>query len=118
MPEGNHIPGVPQYTAYGELSWRHAPTGLTTALEARWSSRIYVNDLNSASARDYLVTNLRAGFEQRTGHWKLSEFVRVDNVFDRAYVGAVYVNDANERFYAPAPGRSILVGVNAGFAFH
>ena len=33
-------------------------------------------------------------------------------------VGAVYVNDANERFYAPAPGRSILVGVNAGFAFH
>ena len=118
VPAGNHIPGVPQYTAYGELSWRHAPTGLTTAVEARWSSRIYVNDLNSASARDYLVTNLRAGFEQRTGHWKLSEFVRVDNVFDRAYVGAVYVNDANERFYAPAPGRSILVGVNAGFAFH
>lgn len=118
VPQGNHIPGVPQYTAYGELSWRHAPTGLTTAVEARWSSRIYVNDLNSASARDYLVTNLRAGFEQRTGHWKLSEFVRVDNVFDKAYVGAVYVNDANERFYAPAPGRSILVGVNAGFAFH
>ena len=118
VPAGNHVPGVPQYTAYGELSWRHAPTGLTAGVEARWSSRIYVNDLNSASARDYLVTNLRAGFEQRTGHWKLSEFVRVDNVFDKAYVGAVYVNDANERFYAPAPGRSILVGVNAGFAFH
>lgn len=117
VPAGNQVPGVPQYTAYGELSWRHAPTKLTMALEARWSSRIRANDLNTASARDYLVANLRAGFEQQAGSWKFSEFVRIDNVFDEAYVGAVYVNDANGRFYAPAPARNVLIGVNAGVVF-
>jgi iron complex outermembrane receptor protein len=117
VPAGNHIPGVPQHTVYGELAWQHAPTGLTTALEARWSSKIHVNDLNTARARDYVVANLRAGFEQRTQNWRFTEFVRLDNVFDEKYVGAVYVNDANGRFYAPAPGRSFVAGVNASFAF-
>ena len=117
VPAGNHVPGVPQHTVYGELTWQHAPTGLRTAVEARWSSKVHVNDLNTASAGDYLVANLSAGFEQRTSNWRFTEFVRVDNVFDEKYVGAVYVNDANGRFFAPAPGRNFIVGVNASFAF-
>lgn len=117
VPAGNHIPGVPQYTVYGELTWQHAPSGLHAAVEARWSSKVHVNDLNTASAGDYLVANLSAGFEQRTNHWHFTEFVRVDNVFDETYVGAVYVNDANGRFFAPAPGRNFIVGMNASFAF-
>jgi len=57
------------------------------------------------------VGNLRAGFQQRGKGWRLTEFLRIDNVSDRAYIGSVIVADTNGRYYEPAPGRAALVGV-------
>ena len=37
-------------------------------------------------------------------------YFAVDNLFDRRYAGSVIVNDANARYYEPAPGRTWLVG--------
>ena len=47
----------------------------------------------------------------------MREFVRIDNVADRRYVGSVIVNEGNGRFFEPAPGRTWLVGVNAAYTF-
>ncbi len=33
-------------------------------------------------------------------------FGRIDNLFDREYVGPVIVNESNGRYYEPAPGRT------------
>jgi iron complex outermembrane receptor protein len=113
----NKIPGVPPYTAYGELTWRHAFIGFVTGLEARTQEKVYVNDINSESADAYTTVSWRAGFEQRRGSWRIAEFVRVDNIFDREYMGAVAVNDANGRYYFPAPTRSLLIGGSVGYQF-
>ena len=63
------------------------------------------------------VTNVRAGFEQVGKRWRVAEFVRVDNIADKAYIGSVIVAEGNRRFYEPAPGRNWLVGVAAELAF-
>ena len=60
---------------------------------------------------------LRASLAQRVGAWTVREFVRVDNLADRGYVGSVIVNEGNRRFFEPAPGRSWLAGVNAVMSF-
>lgn len=117
VPAGNRLPGVPASTLYGELVWRHAASGFHAGVEARYGGRVYVDDRNSGSALSYGVANLRAGFEQRGRNWRLTEFVRVDNVTDKHYVGSVIVADGNGRFYEPAPGRNWLVGVSAQFSF-
>jgi iron complex outermembrane receptor protein len=114
---GNRIPGVPEYTVFGELGWTAPGLGFSAALEARWNAKVEVNDTNTEAADSYAVANLRGGFEQRFGGWRLQEFARVDNLFDEHYIGAVYVNDANGRFYAPAPERNYLVGVSAAYRF-
>lgn len=122
---GNTIPGIPRYSIYGELTWAYQPLGFSTALEGRWNGKAEVNDANRTVRADapadpvaaYFVAGLRAGFEQKLGNLKLSEFVRVDNLFDKQYIGAIYVNDQNGRYYAPAPERSYLVGLNASYAF-
>lgn len=114
---GNKIPSIPNYTIFGELAWRHVPAGFSTAIEARWNGKAYVNDTNTATADSYFLVNLRAGFEQKLGTWRLREFARVDNVFDEEYIGAIYVNDQNARYYAPAPERSYLAGVSASYRF-
>lgn len=114
---GNRIPGVPRYTTFGELVWRHSASGFVGGTEVRWHGAVAVDDLNTVFADDYFVAAVRAGFEQKGADWKISEFVRVDNVFDKEYIGAVLVNAANDRYYAPAAGRNYLAGVSANYAF-
>ncbi|MDH3320446.1 MAG: TonB-dependent receptor, partial [Betaproteobacteria bacterium] len=68
-------------------------------------------------ADGYTIANLALGFAQRTGGWRVSEFLRIDNLADHKYIGSVIVNDSNGRFYEPAPGRSVMLGVQAKLGF-
>ncbi|MBQ1762071.1 MAG: TonB-dependent receptor [Aquincola sp.] len=114
---GKRIPGVPRQVLYGELGWRHLASGFSSAAEVRGASRLIANDTNTAQAPGYVATALRAGFEQRIGAWKLTQFARVDNLFDKDYVGSVIVNETNQRFFEPAPGRTWALGVTGNYSF-
>ncbi len=114
---GNKLPGVAPSLLHAEIVWRHAASCFHAGFELRHSGKIFVNDQNTEAAGAYTIGNLRAGFRQRGKGWTLSEFVRIDNVTDRAYIGSVIVADGNGRFYEPAPKRNALVGVNAEFTF-
>ncbi len=63
------------------------------------------------------MTNLAVGLTQRGGRWRFQEYVRVDNLTNRRYAGSVVVNDANLRFYEPAPGRNYTAGLQARLEF-
>ncbi len=117
VQNGNRLPGVPASSLFGELVWRHTASGFHAGAEVRASGKLYVNDLNCAAADPYAIANLRAGFEQRSGQWRLTEFVRIDNVTNRQHVGSVIIADGNNRFYEPSPTRNYLVGVNAQMRF-
>jgi len=95
------------------VSWNYAPLGFSTTLETIARAKLYADDRNTDAAASYWVANLRAGFKQETTHWSFSEFARLDNLANRAYVGSVIVNDANSRFFEPAPGRTAYVMFNA-----
>jgi iron complex outermembrane receptor protein len=114
---GSRLPGVPETTIYGELVWRHTATGFHAGAEVRHNGRVFVDDANSDSAPPYTIANLRAGFEQRLRQVRLTEFVRVDNVANRRYIGSVIVAEANGRFYEPAPTRNWMAGVAARVSF-
>jgi iron complex outermembrane receptor protein len=117
VPAGNRLPGVAAHTLYLELLWRHAASGFHTGVEARRVGAVAVDDLNSESADAYTVTSARAGFMQRGKSWRISEFLRIDNLSDRRYAGSVIVADGNRRFYEPAPARNYLLGIEAAIAF-
>jgi iron complex outermembrane recepter protein len=110
---GSFLPAVPMNTLYAGLTWSYVPMGFSTTLETLGRARIYVDDRNSDAAPAYWTANVRAGFEQETRHWRFSEFARLDNLADRAYVGSVIVNETNSRFFEPAPGRTAYIMFNA-----
>jgi len=114
---GNRLPGVPESQLYGELAWRHAESGFRAALEVLHRSSVAVNDTNTEFAGAYTVASMVFGLRQQGERWRVTEFLRVDNVVDRTYVGSVVVNDGNARFYEPAPRRSLLLGVQARLQF-
>lgn len=114
---GNRIPGIPRFTAFAELAWAHKPWGLESALELRHVGDMPVDDRNSDFAPASTVFNLRVSLRQVRDRWTFREFLRVDNLADRNYVGSVIVNEANRRFFEPAPGRTWLLGASAVYAF-
>ena len=117
VPAGNKLPGVPRTSLYAELQWHHFESGFSAALEARHNSKVYVDDQNSDAAAAYTIANLRIGLVQKTGGWRISETLRVDNLTDRSYIGSVIVADGNGRFFEPAPPRSLSIILSARYAF-
>jgi iron complex outermembrane receptor protein len=114
---GNTIPGTYKQQLYGEISWKYPDLNFKTAIEGRANSKTYIDDINSAAAPGYAIANIRAGFEQPVSNWKFSEFLRIENIFDKSYVGSVRVNDNNNRNYEAAATRNYLLGVNASYRF-
>jgi iron complex outermembrane recepter protein len=117
VESGNRVPGIPEYNLFGSLTWRYAPFGLTTAVEGIWNGNVYANDRNTEAAASYAIANWWAGLQQHSGPWTFREFVRVNNIFDKEYIGAVNVGDANGRYYYPSPTRNYVVGLSAIYQF-
>ncbi|MBO3274676.1 TonB-dependent receptor family protein [Pseudomonas schmalbachii] len=117
IDKGNHLPGIPASTLFGELVWRPLQ-GIAMGWEGQYRSKVYVDDSNEAKpAPSYAVFNWRTQFEQVSGPWTFRQLIRVDNLFDRQYVGSVIVGDSNGRFYEAAPGRSWYAGATVEYDF-
>jgi iron complex outermembrane receptor protein len=117
IESGNKIPGTYKTQLYGEIAWKYAPLGFSTAFEGRHNSKVYVDDVNSDTAPSYTIFNLRAGFTQNLAKWNFSEYIRVENIFDKDYIGSVRINDGNQRFFEPAADRNYLLGLSAQYKF-
>ena len=113
---GHRIPGLSRHSAWAELRWS-VGTDADLIVDGRFADRVYVDDGNDDSAPAYAVFDLAAErrFDAFGLRWR--GFARIDNLFDREYVGSVIVNDGNGRYYEPAPGRGWVVGLSAGKAF-
>jgi iron complex outermembrane receptor protein len=109
---GNRLPGAPQHSLFSQVEYRPLQD-LTLGAEMRLESKVYVDDVNSEAAPGYAVFNLRAAQEFRAGAAKWVAFGRIDNLLDRHYAGSVIVNESNRRFYEPAAGRRLFVGIRA-----
>jgi iron complex outermembrane receptor protein len=115
VPAGATLPGTAKNQLYGELRYRREPW--FARVEGLYRTRVATNDPNDEFADSYAVFNVVAGLTQRAAGWRVTEYLRVDNVGDRNYVGSVIVNETNRRYYEPAPRRSIMVGIQAALTF-
>jgi iron complex outermembrane receptor protein len=113
---GNRLPGVARASLDTSLSWT-PPQGWRGGVDARYLSRVFVNDINSDAAPSYVVASANVGYAAVVGAWTLGGFARSDNLFARHYAGSVIVNEGNGRYFEPAPGRTWLGGMNATLAF-
>ena len=93
---------------------------MEAAVEARVNGPMAVNDLNTQyMAPGYAVMNIRGVLRQEiAGGWSFSQFFRLNNVFDRSYVGSVIVNQFFLRSYESSPTRNWMIGAKASYQFH
>ncbi|MBU6356138.1 TonB-dependent receptor [Acidiphilium sp.] len=114
---GRSLPGVPDQRIYGELDWHDPSTGFYAQANGQWQSRMYVDSQNSAYAAGYFTAGIAGGFRQNLGPIRFNEFARINNLFNRTYVGAVVIAASNAAYYEPAPGRNFVIGMRARYRF-
>ena len=118
VKQGSRLPGVPNANLFAELAWKNSSDNLGAAIETIASSKIYAEDANlEIPAPGYAVVNARVHAQQMFGGWRLKQFLRLNNLGDKQYVGSLIVGDANKRFYEAAPDRNWVLGLSARYTF-
>ncbi|MGN6512538.1 MAG: TonB-dependent receptor domain-containing protein, partial [Lysobacteraceae bacterium] len=106
---GNRIPATAD-AGWAELRWTPRD-GLDLFVQADASGRLYADDANSAWAPGHVLFDAGVQRRWRIGGRMLTVFARIDNLLDRRAIGSVIVNDANGRYFEPAPGRGGWIGL-------
>lgn len=109
IESGNLIPGIAKQRAYASLAWK-PKAGLYGGVDAQYSDKIYVNDINTEVAPSYTTISAYTGYVWNMNDWRVNTYARIDNMLDKNYIGSVIVNDGNGRFFEPADGRNWSAG--------
>ena len=115
--EGNRMPGIARNMGFASFGWQ-PEEGWYAGASLRYMSDIEANDANTAKAPSYTVAGLNTGYKLQYGNWLMDVYGRVDNLFDRDYVGSLIVNESNKRYYEAAPGRNYGVGLSLAWTFN
>ncbi|MBF7686757.1 TonB-dependent receptor [Acinetobacter rathckeae] len=123
ISKGTYIPGVAKNQAYAGLAWQ-PEVGLYAGADLRYMDKIYINDQNSDAAPRYTVTSLNIGYRYKIKDWSFNTYARLDNAFNRHYIGSVVVNDSTmvdgkptPRAFEPADGRNWSAGLSVSKPF-
>ena len=114
VASGNRLPGAPRHSLFADVEGR-VSEALKAGLEMRVESKTYVNDVNSDAAPGYAVLSARLSREFVFSGTKMLLYGRLDNLLGARYASSVIVNDNNGRYFEPAPGRRLFVGVRGLF---
>lgn len=111
--DGNRVPGIAPHRIDVGAGWRSARW--LAGLEVSRSGAVPVDDANSAESEPWTVVDVRAEWRLLpTSASEIRLFGGIRNLFDEEYVGSVVVNAFGGRYYEPAPGRGVYLGVRAG----
>jgi len=110
VPAGTRIPGLPRRLLHAELrrggdaGW-HAGVGIDAA------GAVTADDAGTLVAPGYVIAGVSAGYVVNTRRYRIAPFARLDNLFDRRYIGSVIVNQSSGGSIEAAPGRNFWLGV-------
>ena len=110
VPAGNQIAGTMARSAFAGLAWQPLPT-TEIGVELRYQGEMPVNDRNTDFSPSATIAALRFSHSLPLGPGTLSVLARLDNLSDRAYAGAVIVNEANGRYFETAAARNVLLAL-------
>lgn len=113
--EGNRLPGVPPHHLF--LGARlQAGRGITIESDFDHNSEYFATDANDPGSANPAATvvDLRIIARTRFGGVGAQPFVAINNITDERYNSSVVINAVGARYFEPAPGRNLVLGVTVG----
>jgi iron complex outermembrane receptor protein len=107
--EGNLLPGAPEHRFVLRAQRPFGPLALEVDVDR--TGEYFADDGNLASNPASTVLDLRLSAALRAGANRIEPFVALMNTTDERYNGSVVVNAVGGRYYEPAPGRHVMLGL-------
>lgn len=108
--DANALPGLPEHHIVFGTRWTQGNTYARLTAEA--VSSYYTDDANTTENDGYFLVDLNLGHtDLALGELRLQPFAAVYNLLDTRYNGSVIVNAFGGRYFEPAPGRAVHIGV-------
>lgn len=108
--EDNRVPGIPPLRLFVDARWSGP---VTIEVDVEHTGAYYASDANTEESRTRSATvfgaRVHGSFAARDA--RFSPFVALRNITDEAYAGAVAINAFGGRFFEPAAGRMLLIGL-------
>ncbi len=111
---GNRLPGTARQVLHVSLDHAPAP-GWRWGADVHVSGKVFADDRNSQAAAGYGVLGLHVAYSFAAAGARWNAWARADNLLDRSYAGSLVVNDGNGRYFEPASGRRITLGLRTQF---
>lgn len=106
---GNPLTGVPKTVLVSSIEV-NMPMGLYAFAQHNYTSKISLNDANTASADAYHLGQLKAGWK-KPGTTKLEIYAGIDNLFNADYSLGNDLNAFGSRYFNPSPKRNYYFGI-------
>jgi len=113
---GNRIPGIPRNVASLVLEYQNS-LGLFANWDVQYVDSREADNANTTEAKDYLVSNLRTGYEHSFGGWEIAGFVGVNNLTNQKYTDNLRINAFGGRYFEPAPRVNVYGGASVAYLF-
>lgn len=108
---GLRIPGIADSDVFMQAHYRPWHNDkLRASIVAQYRSRVATSDSNDEFSPSYRLWHASLDAKQTRANWYFSQWLRLDNIMDKDYVGSVVVNQSNGRSFEPAPGRQLSLG--------
>jgi iron complex outermembrane receptor protein len=109
------LAGIPDNWLHVTIRARPAAFGgIWAEVQPTYSSGYLVSDVENTRTSPWWSTDVRAGWDGSAGSMRLAPFIGINNAFNHKYVSSVVINAARGRFYEPAPGRNVYLGMSIG----
>jgi iron complex outermembrane receptor protein len=112
---GNKLTGVPNVVSVSQLNINF-PAQIYFFAQHNYTSKIPLNDNNTAFAKAYHLVQLKAGWNKNLSpKTRLNVYTGIDNLLNQHYSLGNDLNAVGNRFYNAAPLRNWFAGVNVQF---
>jgi len=111
---GNKLPGIPPNLLFTRLTYSRG-SGFSAWASLTAVDGYFVDNANQSRNDGYVVVDLRLGYTARTRRLEVVPLLGLNNLFDVRYNSSVVVNAIAGRYFEPAPGRNVYVGLRLSF---
>lgn len=111
---GNKLTGVPEQVIVSSLQAR-LPNNFYLFAQYNYTSKLPLNDANTAFAGAYHLMQLKGGWEHRLGKARLGFYAGADNLLNQRYSLGNDLNAVGNRYYNAAAPRNYYAVMNVRF---
>ncbi|MGV3698106.1 TonB-dependent receptor [Flavobacterium sp.] len=108
---GNDLTGTPAYVFVSGLQLSF-PERVYLYVQCNFTGKLPLNDGNTAYASAYELVQAKIGWDFSLSKTEIGIHAGMDNILNQRYSLGNDLNAFGNRFYNPAPGRNVYLGLN------